>query len=159
QIDRDLTWFHLVRFHEPIERLMVFRDTGFECRGILLEVEHGVAKHPFAILARSRFDSHHHTVPDKLGHLSSPFRPTDTSLAWSGTIETRTRCYSSDTGHAIAARTCRALNSRAGIGGRESVSWIPPPHLLRHRLPVFPGREERQVFCSPSFHSLNDCAH
>src|SRR5262245_27089061 len=119
---------------------MVFRDTGFERGGVFLKVEDGIAKHSFAVLARSRFDSHHHTVPDKLGHPSSPFRPTDTSLAGCGTIETRTRCHSSDTGHVIAARTCRALNSRAGIGGRESVSWIPPPHLLLHRLPVFPGR-------------------
>ena len=36
----------------------------------------------------------------------------------------------SDTGHASAARTCRASNCRCGIPRRESVSGIPPPNLL-----------------------------
>src|SRR5687768_5978639 len=120
---------------------MVFRDARFEGRGIVLEVEHRIAKHPLPILARPRFHPHDHAITDKLRHFSTtPFRPTGTSLAGRETIKRRTRCHSSDTGHAIAARTCRALNSRARISGSESVPGIPPPYLPLHRCAVLAGR-------------------
>src|SRR4029077_10135343 len=82
----------------------------------------------------------------------------ETSPVDNRTTETRTRCRRLDTGHVIAARTCRALAHRFDRTGREPVSGIPRPHPVLEPPRLLAACQQPQVFSSPSFHPLHDDA-